>query len=135
MNQIRFDDAAHALMDSPLMEPYIRFFMSVSKPGADVRAALAGIATIPLRDRYVWRIVSALKWGFADYDSGSVALDRDTLSSEDRATVTQLLTGRPYQFCRFLIAWLGCAKMEQIMSEAIADAKREGDGVPVLSSP
>ncbi len=64
--------------------------------------------------------------GFADYDSGSVAVDRDTLTPEDLAKVTKLLTARPYQFCRFLSALLGVSKMEQLMSAAIAEAKQRG---------
>jgi hypothetical protein len=113
-------------MDTPLMEPYIQFHMSISKPNADVSACLAQIAKIPLHDRYVWRIASALQWGFADYDSGSVRVDRDTLTPEEREKVSRLLTDRPGQFCRFLSAWFGADKMAQLMIEAIADAKQRG---------
>jgi hypothetical protein len=38
--------------------------------GADIKSCLAGIAKSPLHYRYVWRIAAALRWGFADYDSG-----------------------------------------------------------------
>ncbi len=71
---------------------------------------------------YVWRIASALKWGFADFDTGSVAVDRDTLTPEDLEKVTKMIADRPYHFCRFLSALLGVDKMEQLMSEAIAEA-------------
>jgi hypothetical protein len=108
------------------MEPYIQFHTAIRKPEADVKSLLAEIAKLPVEKRYVWRIASALKWGFADYDSGSVAVDRDTLAPEDLAQVTNLLTARPSQFCLFLAAFLGVDKMEQLMSKAIADAKRRG---------
>lgn len=126
LDQIQLEEGALELMNSPSIEPYIQFQMAISQPGADVDSLLAEIAKLPLHDRYVWRIASALKWGFADYDSGSVAVDRDTLTPEDLAKVTKLLTARPYQFCRFLSALLGVSKMEQLMSAAIAEAKQRG---------
>jgi len=38
----------------------------------------------PLEKRYVWRVASALKWAFADFDTVTVEADRQTLSPEDR---------------------------------------------------
>ena len=35
------------------------------------------IAALPLEKRHVWRIASALKWGFADLDSVYVPVDRE----------------------------------------------------------
>ncbi len=125
-SQISFDEGALELMNSPSVEPYIKFQMAISQPGVDIKSCLAEIAKLPLQERYVWRIASALKWGFADYDTGSVAVDRDTLTPEDLVKVTRLLTARPYQFCRFLSALLGVEKMEQLVSQALADAKQRG---------
>src|SRR5258708_741842 len=101
LDKIKFEDGARDLMDSPAMEPCIQFHTAIRAPEADVKSLLAEIAKLPLEKRYVWRIASALKWGFADYDSGSVAVDRDTLAPEDLAQVTKLLTARPFQFCLF----------------------------------
>jgi hypothetical protein len=124
LNQIHFEEGVLDIVDSPAMEPYIQFHQRISRPGADVRSCLADIAKLPLHDRYVWRIASALKWGLGDYDSGSVAIDRDTLSPEDLAKFTELLVVRPYQFCRLLSVLFGADKMEQLMSQAIVDAKQ-----------
>jgi hypothetical protein len=126
LNQINFEEGVLDLMNSPAMEPYIQFHMAIGKPGADVKSCLAEIGKLPLQQRYVWRIASALKWGFGDYDSGSVAIDRDTLAPEDLAKLTKMITARPYQLCRLLATLLGVNKMEQIMSQAITDARQRG---------
>jgi hypothetical protein len=38
--------------------------------------ATAEIAALPLEKRYVWRVVSALQWAFADMDTLTVEVDR-----------------------------------------------------------
>lgn len=81
---------------------------------------------MPLEKRYVWRVASALKWGFADFDDWSVAVDRKTLKPEDFAKVMQLLRLRPIQFCMFLKALVGAEEMERLMNHGIAVAKQEG---------
>ena len=81
---------------------------------------------MPLEKRYIWRIASALKWGFADFDSVYVPVDRETLSPEDLGKVVELLRFRPMQLCMFLKALLGTEVMERVMNEAIAGAKQEG---------
>jgi hypothetical protein len=55
-----------------------------------------------LKKRYVWRIASALKWGFADFDDLSVNADRETLTPGDFQKMMGLLKFRPTQFCMFL---------------------------------
>jgi hypothetical protein len=60
------EDGAHELATSPDTQPY-----------------LDEIAALPLEKRYVWRVASALKWAFADLETVSVAVDRQTLSQED----------------------------------------------------
>jgi hypothetical protein len=81
------------------------------------------IRQLPLEKRYVWRIASALKWGFADFDSLSVGADRDTLTPEQFREVTDLLRYRPIQFCMLLTTLLGAEAMERIMLQAISVAK------------
>jgi hypothetical protein len=34
------------------------------------------VRQLPLEKRYVWRVASALKWGFADFDNVNVNADR-----------------------------------------------------------
>ena len=72
----------------------------------------------------MWRVASALKWGFADFDDLGVDADRQTLSTDDFAKVMDLLKLRPMQFCMFLKALVGVQKMQRMMVEAIGVAKQ-----------
>ena len=119
---IKFEDGAEELMHSPLMRPYIEAAKALLQ-NKNASEATADIAALPLEKRYVWRIVSALKWGFADFDSGSVAIDRETLSPEDRERVAKSLMVRPLQFCLLLKALLGTEEMQRMMVHAIKSAK------------
>lgn len=93
-------------------------------PGADQTAAMEVIRALPLEKRYLWRVLSALKWGFADFDDLGIAADRRSLGPEDAARVWQLLQFRPYQFCMFLKALVGPEEMERVMLEAIKVGKQ-----------
>jgi len=66
INQLRQEEGAHELATSPDMEPYLDFAMAVMQD-ADLTAELEAIRQLPLDKRYVWRVASALKWGFADF--------------------------------------------------------------------
>ena len=68
---------------------------------------LKALADLPLEKRYVWRIASSLKWGFADFEDMNVVADKKTLTEEDFARVRELLKLRPIQFCMFLEALFG----------------------------
>ena len=92
----------------------------------DVGPSLREIAELPLKKRYVWRVASALKWGFADFEDWNVAVDRKTLKPEDADKVVQLLKFRPIQFCMFLKALVGTEEMERLMNHGISVAKQEG---------
>jgi len=78
-------DGVAELLQSENMRPYIRLHVAASD-GQRTIEQLLEFCDIPLEKRYLWRIVSALKWAFVDYDSVSVVLDRTTLSSDDVAT-------------------------------------------------
>jgi hypothetical protein len=90
----------------------------------DPRPVLDEIAALPLEDRYVWRIASALKWAFADFDSSVVMADRKTLRREDWVTLTDLLKVRPTQFCLFLAGLYGKKSMVAMMEAALREAKQ-----------
>jgi thioredoxin-related protein len=79
---------------------------------------------LPLEKRYVWRVASALKWAFADFDNLNVVADKATLSPEDRAKVLGLLRVQPIQFCLFLKALFGPEEMKRVMIQAISTASR-----------
>ena len=82
VGELKSEEGAHDLATSPNMEPYLRLAMAEVQ-GADLGPELEAIRRLPLEERYVWRVASALKWAFADFDSQNVAADKGTLSAED----------------------------------------------------
>ena len=124
-DSLKMEDGAKELMSAPEMQPYLRYAEAVMTKG-DVDAAVREIANLPLDKRYVWRVASALKWGFADFDDWSVVVDRKTLSQEDGDRVMELLRLqiRSIQFCMLLKALLGAEAMERMMNEGISVAKQ-----------
>jgi hypothetical protein len=122
-NELRQEDGAHELITSPAMEPYLDL-IKAEMQGSDCEEELEVIRNLPLEQRYVWRVASALKWGFADFDSVNVDADRQTLTPEEFAKVTELLRYRPIQLCVFLKALLGDEEMQRMMVDAIKIARR-----------
>jgi hypothetical protein len=125
LDSLKSEDGARELMSTPEMQPYLRY-VEAAMLGGDVDPPLREIAGLPLEKRYVWRVASALKWGFADFDDWSVIADQRTLQPEDSAKVMQLLRFRPIQFCMFLKALVGAEEMERVMNYAITAAKQGG---------
>jgi hypothetical protein len=119
------EEGAEELMSAPEMQPYLRH-IEVVMLGGDVQASMKSIAELPLEKRYIWRVTSAFKWAFADFDSWNVAVDKKTLIPEDAAKVMQLLGLRLIQFCLFMRALVGTEQMETIMLNAIGVAKQDG---------
>jgi hypothetical protein len=117
------EESAHELATSPSMEPYLNFASAVIQ-GNDPEPELEAIRQLPLEERYVWRVASALRWGFADFDDLSVSADKDTLTPEDFARVRELLKLRPMQMALFLKALVGTEEMLRMMVEAIKVAKQ-----------
>jgi hypothetical protein len=84
------------------MEPYLQFAMALMQ-GNDPTPELEKIRQLPVEKRYVWRIASALKWGFADFDDLGVDADRQTAHSDDvdhsfRSHGDQLIQSNADQF-------------------------------------
>jgi hypothetical protein len=65
IRELEFEEGAEELTDSAMMEPYVRLAEAVITHEG-IREAIAEIAGLPLEQRYLWRVLSALKWGFAD---------------------------------------------------------------------
>ena len=126
INELREEDGAHELATSPDMEPYLRLIMA-GMQDHDTAPFMEEIRQLPLEKRYSWRVASAMKWGFADFENVNVEVDRDTLSEEDFKRLVKLLRFRPMQLCMFLKALLGEEAMEHLMNEALAVAKRDGE--------
>ncbi len=122
VKDIKTEEGSEDLLQSPAMQPYVRLALATVK-GESAEPALAEIAALPLEKRYVWRIASALKWAFADFDTLNVTADRDTLAPEEKEKLTDLLKLRPIQFCLFLTALFGEDIMQQAMASAIAAAR------------
>jgi hypothetical protein len=125
IKDLRQEDGASELASSPDMEPYLDYIIA-SMQRADLTANLEALSNLPLEKRYVWRVASALKWGFADFDDVTVAADRDTLNADDMAKVIELLKFRPIQFCMFLKALVGAEEMKRMMLNAILTAQKLG---------
>ena len=123
INKLHQEEGAEELASSPDMEPYLQFAMTLMQ-GNDPTPELEAIRSLPLEKRYVWRVASALKWGFADFDDLGVDADRQTLSPEDFAKVMELLKLRPIQFCIFLKTLVGAEEMQRMMVEAIKVARQ-----------
>jgi hypothetical protein len=124
IKDLRQEEGASDLATSPDMQPYLQCIMAAMQ-GTDVQPHLEALSKLPLEKRYVWRVASALKWGFADFDNVTVAADRDTLNPEDFAKVMDLLKLRPIQLCMFLKALVGAEEMQRMMLQAILFANKE----------
>jgi len=121
LKSLKSEAGADNLASAPQMQPYLNW-IDATLTGSDTSTALEAIRALPLEQRYVWRVVSALKWAFADYDSVSVQADRQTLTDEDLVKVTELLMFRPVQLCLFLKVLVGKEHMQALMVSAIDHA-------------
>jgi hypothetical protein len=133
MKDLHQEEGAHELATSPDMEPYLQFAMALMQ-GNDPTPELAAIRQLPLEKRYVWRVASAMKWAFADFDDLSVDADKQTLTPADFAKVMELLKLRPMQFCIFLKSLVGVEAMVRMMIQAIGVTKQQGYPLDVGSS-
>jgi len=124
INEVRQESGAHELATSPEMQPYLEFIKAVMQDH-DPTPELERIRQLPLEKRYVWRVVSALKWGLADCDDLSVQADRQTLTAEDFARVMEFLKFRPMQLAIVLKTLVGGEEMQRMMIEAVGVAKRQ----------
>jgi hypothetical protein len=122
IRDLNVEAEAEELLESAAMEPYVNLAMAMMG-GKDTGPAIEEVASLPLEKRYVWRVASALKWAFADFDTVTVEADRQTLRPEDRKQLMDLLKHRPLQFCLFLSALFGQKSMEILMVSAIRNAR------------
>ncbi len=122
IGDLKIDPTAEDLIDSPAMEPYVKLALAVMGH-KDAGPAVEEITALPLDKRYTWRVASALKWAFADFENLNIVADRRTLSQEDLDTLVDLLRLRPIQFCLFLTALFGEERMEQLMSSSVQQVK------------
>jgi hypothetical protein len=122
IRDLKMEPEAEELLESAAMEPYMNLAMAMMS-GKDTGPAIEELAALPLEKRYVWRVASALKWAFADFDTVTVEADRQTVSPEDRKQLVDLLKHRPLQFCVFLSTLFGQKQMELLMLSAIKNSR------------
>ena len=117
------EEGAEDLVLSEKMRPYLHVAEALLA-NKGLEDAVAEVRELPLEDRYTWRVLSALKWAFADLDTVNVGVDRRTFTPDDRQRIIELLQHRPIQFCLFLRALIGAEGMEGMMLSAIEAAKK-----------
>ena len=122
ISEIHTEAGSQELVSSERMKPYLAF-LKAQMSGQDTDPYLAALATLPLKERYVWRVISALKWAFCDLDTESAIADLHTLSEEDLKKVVEPLTLRAIQFCLFVNALIGEDATERIVQHALQCAK------------
>jgi hypothetical protein len=109
------------------MRPYLEL-LKAHIGGQDTAPYLAALAELPLEERYVWRVISALKWAFCDLETENVLADLETLSEDDLKLVAEPLAMRAIQFSLFAKALLGQEAAEQIMLRATRILKQSDNG-------
>jgi hypothetical protein len=122
ISEIHTEDGAQDLVRSERMKPYLAI-LKAQLAGQDTEQHFAALAALPLEVRYVWRVISALKWAFCDLETESAIADFRTLSEDDCLKVAEPLTLRATQFCLFVNALLGEDATERIMQHALRCAK------------
>ncbi|MGD0942317.1 MAG: hypothetical protein ABR905_21700 [Terracidiphilus sp.] len=122
ISEIHSEEGAQDLVRSEKMKPYLAL-LKAQMSGQDTEPYLAALAALPLEERYVWRVVSALKWAFCDLDTETAMADLHTLSEADLKKVVEPLSLRAIQFCMFVNALLGDEATERIMLHALRCAK------------
>ena len=119
IGDLRTEPGSEELVRSDGMKPYLEV-LKAEMSGRDTGPALAALAALPLEQRYVWRVISALKWGLCDLDTESVSADVGTLSEQELKTVTEPLALRAMQFSLFTKALVGETAAREIMLRALA---------------
>jgi len=123
LKHLRAEEGSEDMVKSEAMKPYLNLVMSTVRQ-RNVDEAMQQIRALPLEDRYVWRVASAMKWAFADCDGESAEADRDTMSPVELAKVRELLSLRPAQFCIILKALFGEREMLRMMMSGIEMARQ-----------
>jgi hypothetical protein len=119
IDALRAESGSEELVNSESMKPYMELLIA-KMGGRDTSRALAALAALPLEQRYVWRVISALKWGLCDLETENVAADIATLSEQDLKSVAEPLALRAMQFALFVKALVGDTQGREIMLQAIS---------------
>jgi hypothetical protein len=89
---IKVNPLAHELATSEGTRPYLHCLIKTYRNDAvGLDTALQVIRDLPLEKRYTWRVFSALKWAFADFEDEYVALDLPHIPEPTRSEMTKKL--------------------------------------------
>jgi hypothetical protein len=92
LKDIKLDPRAHELATSQDVQPYLDCLIKAYRNNAaGLEAALEVVRDLPLEKRYTWRVFSALKWAFADFEDEYVGLDLPHISVPTRSEMTKEL--------------------------------------------
>ena len=87
---VKVDPLAHELATSEGTQPYLDCLIKAYRNNdAGLEAALEVIRDLSLEKRYTWRVFSALKWAFADFEDEYVALDLPHIPEPTRSEMTK----------------------------------------------
>jgi hypothetical protein len=89
---IKVDPLAHELATSEGTQPYLDCAIKAyCNDAVAFESALEVVRDLPLEKRYTWRVFSALKWAFADFEDEYVALDLPHIPEVTRLEMTKEL--------------------------------------------
>jgi hypothetical protein len=94
LRAIKVDPLAHELATSEGTQPYLDCLIKAYSNNAGLEAALQVVRDLPLEKRYTWRVFSALKWAFADFEDEYVKLDLPHIPEPMRSEMTKELERR-----------------------------------------
>jgi hypothetical protein len=95
---IKVDPLAHELATSEGNRPYLDCLIKAYRNNAaGLEAALQVVRDLPLEKRYTWRVFSALRWAFADFEDEYIGLDLPHIHEPTRSEMTKELELRLHQ--------------------------------------
>jgi len=98
LKEIKVDPLAHELATSEGTQPYLDCLIKAHRDNAaGLEAALGVIRDLPLEERYSLRVLSALKWAFADFEDEYVGLDLPHIPEPTRSEMAKELELRLQQ--------------------------------------
>ena len=121
---IKIDPYATELVRQSEMQPYIDYYVALLQGEREaILEAYKRIKILPLDKRYIYRVSEALNWGFADFDSENLVCDLRCLSETETKQIVDKFPSRAIQFCFLLTTVFGSVQMEEMMLQAISEAK------------
>jgi hypothetical protein len=106
LKEIKIDPLAHELATSEGMKPYLGCLIKAYRNNAaGLEAAREVVRDLALEKRYRWRVFSALKWAFADFEDEYTAFDLPHIPELTRLEMTKEIELRVHQLRMLLEAF------------------------------